>query len=61
MKGASEYRMKILAETYKKFTVEGFPLNKSLPLLPGAASLRIVVREAGSGMIGPITVALTGL
>ncbi len=53
--------MKMLADTYKKFMLAGFPLNKTLPLLPGAASVRIVVRDAGSGMIGSITVPLADL
>jgi len=49
------------SETYKKFTVAGVPLNKTLPLSPLASSLRIVVRDAGSGMIGSITVPLKDL
>jgi VWFA-related protein len=53
--------MKMLAETYKKFTVDGFPLNKTLPISFGAGSLRIVVRDAGSGMIGSIKVPLADL
>jgi hypothetical protein len=37
------------------------PVSKKLPLSPGAASLRVVVRDAGSGMIGSITVPLADI
>jgi len=53
--------LKMLSETYKKFTVTGVPLNKTLTLSPRAASVRIVVRDAGSGMIGSLTVPLKDL
>jgi VWFA-related protein len=50
--------LKLLADTYKKFMLDGFPVNKTLPLSPAAKRLRIIVRDAGSGMIGSITVPL---
>jgi hypothetical protein len=51
--------LRMLGDTYKKFSVVGFPFNKTLPRSPAATSLRIVVRDAGSGMIGSITVPLS--
>ena len=53
--------LKMLSETYKKFTVNGVPLTKTLSLSQRAATLRIVVRDAGSGMIGSLTVPLKEL
>jgi hypothetical protein len=41
--------------------VNGVPLNKTLTLSQRAATLRIVVRDAGSGMIGSLTVPLKDL
>ncbi|HXN48562.1 MAG TPA: VWA domain-containing protein [Bryobacteraceae bacterium] len=53
--------MKMLADTYKKFTADGLPIRKTLTPSPRADTLRIVVRDAGSGMIGSLTVPLKGL
>lgn len=53
--------MNLLPETYKKFATDGFPLRKSVSPSPRATSLRIVVRDAGSGMIGSLTVPLKQL
>lgn len=53
--------LNMLSETYKKFMVAGVPLDKTLTLSPRAASLRVVVRDAGSGMIGSLTVPLKDL
>jgi hypothetical protein len=51
----------MLADTYKKFTEAGLPIRKSLTPSARAETLRIVVRDAGSGMIGSLTVPLKGL
>jgi VWFA-related protein len=53
--------LNMLSETYKRFVVSGVPLNKTLTLSQRAATLRIVVRDAGSGMIGSLTVPVTEL
>jgi VWFA-related protein len=53
--------LNMLSETYKRFLVNGVPLNKTLNLSQRAATLRIVVRDAGSGMIGSLTVPVTEL
>jgi VWFA-related protein len=53
--------LKMLPDTYRKFTAAGLPLRRTLPLSPRADSLRIVARDAGSGMIGSLTVPLKGL
>ena len=53
--------LKMLADTYKKFTEAGLPIRKSLTPSARAETLRIVVRDAGSGMIGSLTVPLKGL
>jgi len=37
------------------------PVRKTLALSPQAQSLKIVVRDAASGMIGSLTVPLAGL
>ncbi|MGA3027419.1 MAG: VWA domain-containing protein [Bryobacteraceae bacterium] len=52
--------LKMLGDTYRKFTTAGLPVHKTLPLSARAETLRIVVRDAGSGMIGSLTVPLTG-
>jgi len=49
------------ADTYRKFTTDGLPLQRTLAPSPRAEALRIVVRDAGSGMIGSLTVPLKGL
>jgi len=53
--------LKLLADTYRKFTADGLPVHKTLTLSAQAETVRIVVRDAGSGMIGSLTVPLTGL
>jgi VWFA-related protein len=53
--------LKMLSDTYQKFAAAGLPLRRTLPLSPRADTLRIVVRDAGSGMIGSLTVPLKGL
>ena len=53
--------LKMLADSYKKFTAAGLPLRKTLTPSARANTLRIVVRDAGSGMIGSLTVPLNGL
>jgi VWFA-related protein len=53
--------LKMLDDTYRRFMLAGVPVSKKLPLSPGAASLRVVVRDAGSGMIGSITVPLADI
>lgn len=53
--------LKMLGETYRKFTTDGLPVRKTLAPSARAETLRIVVRDAGSGMIGSLTVPLKGL
>ena len=53
--------LKLLADTYRKFTAEGLPVHKTVTLAPKAATLRIVARDAGSGLIGSISVPLDGI
>jgi VWFA-related protein len=53
--------LKMLGDTYRKFTTNGLPVRKTLALSARAETLRIVVRDAGSGMIGSLTVPLTGI
>lgn len=53
--------LKMLGETYRKFTTDGLPLRKTLAPSARAETLKIVVRDAGSGMIGSLTVPLKGL
>ena len=53
--------LKMLADTYKKFTADGLPMRKTVTPSPRADTLRIVVRDAGSGIIGSLTVPLKGL
>jgi hypothetical protein len=53
--------LKMLGETYKKFTTDGLPLRKTVAPSTRAESLRIVVRDAGSGMIGSLTAPLKGI
>ncbi len=53
--------LKMLGETYRKFMAEGIAMRKTVARSPRAETLRIVVRDAGSGMIGSITVPLREL
>jgi len=53
--------LKLLADTYRKFTAEGLPVRKTVTLVPRAATLRIVARDAGSGLIGSLSVPLDGM
>jgi VWFA-related protein len=53
--------LKLLGDTYRKFATAGLPLRRTMALSPRAETLRIVVRDAGSGMIGSLTVPLKGL
>jgi len=53
--------LKMLADTYRKFTVDGLPVRKTLALSPQAQSVKIVVRDTASGMIGSLTVPFAGL
>ncbi len=53
--------LKLLSDTYRKFMADGLPVRKTLALSARAETLRIVVRDAGSGMIGSLTVPLAGL
>ncbi len=58
---ADTIELKMLPDTYRKFTIDGLPVHKTLALAPQAQSLKIVVRDAASGMIGSLTVPLSGL
>jgi VWFA-related protein len=50
--------LKLLGETYRKFTTDGLPIRKTLVVAPQADTLKIVVRDSGSGLIGSLTIPL---
>jgi VWFA-related protein len=53
--------LKMLEDTYRKFLVDGVTVRKTVALSPQTQSLKIVVCDAASGMIGSLTVPLAGL
>ncbi len=53
--------LKMHGENYRKFMAEGLGMRKTVAPSPRAETLKIVVRDAGSGMIGSITVPLREL
>lgn len=57
----STIELKMLSDTYRKFTTAGLPVKKTVALSARTETLRIVVRDAGSGMIGSLTVPLKEL
>ena len=57
----SAIELKMLSDTYRRFMTAGLPMPVTMLLSDRAATLRIVVRDAGSGMIGSLTVPLKAL
>jgi len=53
--------LNLVRETYDEIMKKGLGLTRSLPLAPGAAQLRVVVRDVSSGSIGSLTIPLTKL
>ncbi len=50
--------LNLLRPTYEKVTQEGANLVKTLDLAPEAEQVRVVVRDAGSGSLGSVTISL---
>ena len=53
--------LNLVRKTYDEIMKKGLGLTRTLPLAPGAAQLRVVVRDVGSGSIGSLTIPLTKL
>ena len=53
--------LNLVRETYDEIMKKGLGLTRTLPLAPGAAQLRVVVRDVSSGSIGSLTIPLTKL
>jgi VWFA-related protein len=53
--------LNLARETYAEVMKKGLGLTRNLPPAPGAAQLRVVVRDVGSGSIGSLTIPLTKL
>ena len=51
-------QLNMLDATYRKFLTNGLTMKTPVNPLPGASTLRIIVRDFGSGMIGSLTVPL---
>jgi hypothetical protein len=52
--------LNMLEATFRKFLTDGLNVKETLSLLPSADSLRVIVRDYGSGMIGSVTIPLKG-
>ncbi len=50
--------LNMLEPTFRKFLTEGLNVKEMLDVSPGATSLRVIVRDYGSGMIGSVTIPL---
>jgi hypothetical protein len=53
--------LNMLDATYQKFMSHGLNISQALTPLPNATSLRVIVRDYGSGMIGSVTIPLLSL
>ena len=53
---ADHARMNLRRETYEGSGEEGLTFTKELPVKPGTWQLRVVVRDAGSGATGSVTI-----
>jgi hypothetical protein len=53
--------LNMLDATYQKFMSHGLNMSQALTPLPNATSLRVIVRDYGSGMIGSVTIPLLSL
>ena len=52
--------LNMLEATYKKFLAEGLNVKQTLSVSPAASTVRVIVRDYASGMIGSVTVPLKG-
>ncbi len=52
--------LNMLETTFRKFLTDGLNVKEQLNILPTATSLRVIVRDYGSGMIGSVTIPLKG-
>jgi VWFA-related protein len=52
------YQMMLLPETYEQPPAEGFKFTQTLRIVPRAEELRVVVRDASSGLAGSVDVPL---
>jgi VWFA-related protein len=52
--------LNMLEATYRKFLTDGLNFRETVNVLPSADSLRVIVRDYGSGMIGSVTIPLKG-
>jgi len=50
--------MRLTEERRRQFTQDGLVLERKIPLAAGASRLRVIVRDAGSGAIGSVTIPL---
>jgi VWFA-related protein len=53
--------MRLTRQTYEEIMKAGVTLTRTLPIEAGAATLRVVVRDAASGAIGSISIPLAKL
>ena len=53
------YNLRLNDEQYKAVMSHGYVLKETLSIRPTTRSLRIVVRDAGSGAVGSVTIPLT--
>jgi len=52
--------LNMLEQTFRKFLTDGLNVKEMVNVVPGAISLRVIVRDYGSGMIGSVTIPLNG-
>jgi VWFA-related protein len=52
--------LNMLDATYQKFLVEGLNVKETLNVNPRTSTLRVIVRDYGSGMIGSVTIPMKG-
>ncbi len=55
------FTMHLTASTHEEIMKKGLTLTRNLPIQPGAAQLRIVVRDTETGSIGSLTIPLSKL
>jgi len=53
-------QLNLLDATYQKILTNGIGVREPVTVLPSAYRLRVIVRDYGSGMIGSVTVPLSG-
>ena len=55
-----ELRLQLTEENYRRVARTGIVYRQTVQLEPGATELRVVVRDAASGVIGSVTAPLAG-